>query len=440
MMLAVSAFAFALLLAPGAQAQQECGSLYSAIQTHNQQMANANPSQSISTFTALLNALGLNEARVNQLGSISSNVLIPNDQAFASFVEEAAGPNADPVSFIMTQPDAFKQILLFHFTGPLQNGEGELHTAIEAVSSLADQGWIDPSAICGREDSKYVHIKYTADADDMALKFTEPIGQHFMANEVDRPCDTADGDAVTAIIVDRVLTPCPISMMFSRCMTVAAAAAEIPNHPFGTAPYDLDDDSSVVSLLKNPNLLSSGGGASYSVFVPTATALVDAGVTAPEFMATPGALDHVVSGHVIAEELCLGGAAAANGEYATKLDGVGEFCGGGGAVTVTTGGQGAVTVTSGSGATAVVSGMQNIAVCGGVVHVVNDVLLPCKVAAYSLGTPEVPQEERGGVDVPETAGEGSDDSTTVTPLADSATSVVTSVLAAAVALGAALAM
>lgn len=73
-------------------------------------MANANPSQSITTFTALLGALGLNQARLDQLGSISSTVLIPSDQAFAAFVAEAAGPNADPVAFIMTQPDAFKQV------------------------------------------------------------------------------------------------------------------------------------------------------------------------------------------------------------------------------------------------------------------------------------------------------------------------------------------
>lgn len=74
-------------------------------------MANANPSQSISTFTALLTALGFTENLINQLGS--STVLIPNDQAFASFVAEAAGENADPVSYIMTRPDVFKQVILF---------------------------------------------------------------------------------------------------------------------------------------------------------------------------------------------------------------------------------------------------------------------------------------------------------------------------------------
>lgn len=88
--------------------QTECSSIYNAIQSHNQQMANAGPTQSISTFTALLSALGFNNNVINQLGS--STVLIPNDQAFASFVEEAAGPNADPVSFIMSQPDVFKQV------------------------------------------------------------------------------------------------------------------------------------------------------------------------------------------------------------------------------------------------------------------------------------------------------------------------------------------
>lgn len=285
-------------------------------------------------------------------------------------------------------------------------------------------------------------MQYTADADDMALKFTEPIGQHFVASEVDRPCDAAGGDAVTAVIVNRVLTPCPISMIFSRCMTVAAAAAEIPNHPLGTAPYGVDDDSSVVSLLKHPNLLSSGGGATYTVFVPTATALAEAGVTAPEFTATPGALDHVVAGHVVAEELCLGGPAAANGEFATRLDGVDQFCGGGGAVTVTTGGQGAVTVTAASGATATVVEAQNIAVCGGIAHVVNNVLLPCQVDAYSLaaaGGDAVDQAPRDGVDGSDTTGE-SGEAGTVAPLADSALSVATGVLAAVVALAAALAM
>lgn len=77
-------------------------------------MANANPSQSISTFTALLAALGFTENLISQLGS--STVLIPNDQAFASFVEEAAGENADPVSYIMTRPDVFKQVILSTLT------------------------------------------------------------------------------------------------------------------------------------------------------------------------------------------------------------------------------------------------------------------------------------------------------------------------------------
>lgn len=282
-------------------------------------------------------------------------------------------------------------------------------------------------------------LQYTSDADDMALKFTEPIGQHFTANEVDRPCDTGgDGDAVTAVIVDRVLTPCPISLTFSRCMTIAAAAAEIPEHPFGAAPYEADDDTSIVSLLKHPNVLSSGSGNSYTVFVPTATALADAGVTAPEFIATPGALDHVVSGHVVAEELCLSPSSPANGEFVTKLDGNTQFCGAGGAVTVTTGGQGAVTVTSASGAAATVENIKNIAVCGGVLHIVNDVLLPCEVSAYSVASGgATTNTPRDSVDVPEMSESSPGD---VTPVADSGFSVATGVIAAVVALAAALAM
>lgn len=269
----------------------------------------------------------------------------------------------------------------------------------------------------------------------MALKFTEPISQHFTSNEVDKLCETA---AVSAIVVDRVLTPCPLSNMFSGCMTIAAAAAEIPGHPFGAAPYDVDDDTSIVSLLKHPNALVSSAGESYTVFVPSATALAEAGVTSPEFMVNPGALDHVVSGHVVASELCLG-STPANGEYTTKLDGVESFCGAGGAVTVTTGGQGAVTVTAASGASAAVSGTKNIAVCGGVVHVVNGVLLPCDIAEYSnavtspvdASTPDGDETTRAA---PET-GESE-----VAPVTDSAVDVATGVIAAAVTLAAALAM
>lgn len=285
-------------------------------------------------------------------------------------------------------------------------------------------------------------MQYTSDADDMAYKFTEPISKHFTSNEIDRFCETG---TVSAVVVDRVLTPCPLSTTFSRCMTIAAAAAEIPGHPFGAAPYDVDEDSSIVSLLKHPNVLSSGSGSSYTVFVPTATALAEAGVTSPEFTATPGALDHVVSGHVIADELCAG-TTPANGKFTTKLDGVADFCGAGGAVTVATGGQGAITVTSASGATAKISDTKNIAVCGGVAHVVDSVLLPCGVEAYSL-TNSVPdagtETPRGGVEVAETGGESASQDTPagdVDAVADTAVSLAAGVLAAAVTLAAALAM
>lgn len=285
-------------------------------------------------------------------------------------------------------------------------------------------------------------MQYTSDADDMAYKFTEPISKHFTSNEIDRFCES---DTFSAVVVDRVLTPCPLSTTFSPCMTIAAAAAEIPGHPFGAAPYDIDDDSSIVSLLKHPNVLSSGSGSTYTVFVPTATALAEAGVTSPEFTATPGALDHVVSGHIVADELCVG-SAPVDGEYTTKLESVTDFCGSGGAVTVATGGQGAITVTSASGATAKVSKTQNIAVCGGVAHVVDQVLLPCDADAYArtnsvpaAGT-DVPREDVG---VPET-GDGSNSQDTPTQdveaVADSSVSVATGVLAAVVTLAAALAL
>jgi hypothetical protein len=50
----------------------------------------------------------MDEAVISQLGS--SNVLVPTDKAFLSFVTAIGGANTDPLAMVMTHPNNFKQV------------------------------------------------------------------------------------------------------------------------------------------------------------------------------------------------------------------------------------------------------------------------------------------------------------------------------------------
>lgn len=92
----------------GAAAQADCSSLRSAIQSYATQTANAGLGTSITTFNALLDTLGFDNSVISQFGS--KNVLVPTDRAFVNFVTTIGGPDVDPVAFVMTHPNTFKQV------------------------------------------------------------------------------------------------------------------------------------------------------------------------------------------------------------------------------------------------------------------------------------------------------------------------------------------
>lgn len=235
----------------------------------------------------------------------------------------------------------------------------------------------------------------------------------------------------------QVLTPCPHSMTFPDgppgergCMTVAMAAAKLDeSHPLGTLPYETGA-SSVVASLKHPNLLKSSGQ-DLTVFVPTVQALTDSGVTAADFLAIPGAIDHVVKGHVALREVCMGGQIPAVPVETNAADG--NFCGTEGTLTMAeTGGKLEVTA-DGTEAKATTTDINNIAVCGGLVHVVDGVLLPCTIEEYSTTAGE------GGVSAGEsTSNSRGIDDAAVTGESSGVAAMATGVAGAAAAAAAAL--
>jgi hypothetical protein len=170
---------------------------------------------------------------------------------------------------------------------------------------------------------------------------------------------------------------------------LAKAASELGDtHPLGTLPYR-EGASPVLESLKHPNLLAGG---QYTVFVPTVEALQTSGVTEPDFVQVAGALDHIIKGHVAEQEVCVGGQVPAVPVQTLADD---SFCASDGKVTMVSSAPNSIKViASNSQAEAATTDIKNIAVCGGLVHVVDKVLLPCPVEDYTSGT----QVETGQAD------------------------------------------
>ena len=217
-------------------------------------------------------------------------------------------------------------------------------------------------------------------------------------------------------------------------MTVAMAASKLSeSHPLGTLPYEASD-SDVVSTLKHPNLLMNSGQ-DLTVFLPTAEALEAAGVTTTDFMGIPGALDHVVKGHVAQREVCIGGTIPAV-PVETNVAADPTFCSTEGTLTLVAKSDTALEVVAdGTEAKATTTGVTNIAVCGGLVHVVDAVLMPCALDAYSTEAAESGAES--GEVAASTTSRGVDGEPVATP---SASAPVAAGLAGAMAAAAALLM
>ena len=244
----------------------------------------------------------------------------------------------------------------------------------------------------------------------------------------------------------QVLTPCSHGMTFPEgappgergCMTVAMAAAKLSEtHPLGTLPYETSDaDSPVVASLKQPNLLMNSGQ-DLTVFLPTVEALEASGVTAADFLGIQGALDHVVKGHVAQREVCIGGTIPAV-PVETNVAADDTFCATEGTLTLVAQSDTALEVVAdGTEATATTTGVTNIAVCGGLVHVVDAVLLPCAIEEYSTAsTTTEAADAESGAEVTATS-RGVDGEPVATP---SGSAAVATGAAAAVAAAAALLM
>jgi uncharacterized surface protein with fasciclin (FAS1) repeats len=169
-------------------------------------------------------------------------------------------------------------------------------------------------------------------------------------------------------------------------MTVAMAAAKLAEaHPLGTMPYE-DNARMVISSLKHPNLLKSSGQ-DLTVFMPTVEALTASGVTKADFLAIPDALDHVVKGHIARREVCIGGQIPGVPVETSAADGT--FCGTEGTLTMVQKSDSALEIVAdGTESKATTTEITNIAVCGGLLHVVDNVLMPCDLAEYSTTAPE----------------------------------------------------
>lgn len=232
----------------------------------------------------------------------------------------------------------------------------------------------------------------------------------------------------------QVLTPCPHSMTFPEgppgergCMTVAMAAAQLSeSHPFGVMPYEAGA-STIISSLKHPNILKNSGQ-DLTVFLPTLEALGAAGVTKEDFLSIPGAIDHVVKGHIARREVCIGGNVPAVPVETNAADGT--FCSTEGTLTmVATGGTGLTVTADGTEAKATTTEVTNIAVCGGLVHVVDGVLMPCDIGEYSTTSAEAGAAD--GSDTTATARNVDTEAVTGSP--SGASAVATGVAGAAIA-------
>jgi hypothetical protein len=94
--------------AGAAQAATDCSSLRKAVSSYAQDTATSGLDTSITTFNALLDVLGFDEAVISQFGS--GSLLVPTDKVFVNFVSQVGGPDVEPMAFVMSHPNTFKQV------------------------------------------------------------------------------------------------------------------------------------------------------------------------------------------------------------------------------------------------------------------------------------------------------------------------------------------
>lgn len=180
------------------------------------------------------------------------------------------------------------------------------------------------------------------------------------------------------------LAPTHVTPLLQGCQ---ALSEFIPENPFRRLAARRT--GSIVDNFNNPNLLIQRAVRSdlsgYTLFVPTQEALERAGVTNPAFVAVEGAFDHVLNGHTVRGKECLGGGDAELGTpralrtllsdgFCTPPDTI-ELSQGGAAPTDTV-------VQTPTGMVANTTSRTNLRVCGGIVHEIDDVLLPCSMEEY----------------------------------------------------------
>lgn len=222
--------------------------------------------------------------------------------------------------------------------------------------------------------------------DGGSITFSESIGQNFNTQASATICDNPPGAVLYSL--STVLRPCPDSHLFPYPLEGCVAISEaIPEQPFRILAARRT--GSIVDNFNNPNLLiqraNRAGLSGYTLFVPTQEALQRAGLTDPAFLAVDGAFDHVLHGHTVQGKECLGGEEAEIGTprtLRTLLDD--KFCTPSATIDLSQGGAEptATVLRTPTGIVANTTSRTNVRVCGGVVHEIDDVLLPCSMDQY----------------------------------------------------------
>eukprot|EP00892_Ulva_mutabilis_P009458 jgi/Ulvmu1/6885/UM031_0091.1 len=407
---ALATAAFAGLALQGApciaqtSADGPCSSLRGAVAQLAARTAGTEFTGSYTVFDALLQELGFDEEFVLSLNATA--VLIPSDAAFAEFFAKFPEADEDAMMYVKLNADAFKQIILFHFSvSELPGISGKAKTALQALPRLHEDGFINVHAICGRVNSREVEIEYTRDGS--SITFSEPLGQNFNTEAV-TICDNYPQAIVYSL--ETVLHPCPNKLIFpyprEGCATISDV---IPERPFQQLIAKQTDG--IVRHFNNPNRFVKAGNhdddRGYTLFIPTQAALERAGVTNPAFLEVQDAFEHVLNGHMVRGTVCLGGAAAEIGtprSLRTLL--TDAFCNPLDTIEVLQGGAepSSTLLRTSTGSVANTTTRVNLRVCGGIVHEIDDVLLPCSMDEYLRPRvsqlplpPAVQMEEAGAV-------------------------------------------
>jgi uncharacterized surface protein with fasciclin (FAS1) repeats len=234
------------------------------------------------------------------------------------------------------------------------------------------------------------HVQEEPAQGNRVASFMEPTLGHVVANTVKEACAAPNVEVTT---ISEVLLPCATADIFPRnrgCHSVAEAVMQLePGHPLAMLSYA--SNTSAIALLKHPNLLDRfSGGGGFTIFVPSTKALASAALT---MESDPSVIEHVLRGHIIPQRVCSNGAlpAGAIPTLATK-----SVCGALSKLTIARVGTN-LQVSNGKGNMALTQAT-NIQICGGVLHEIDSVLMPCTLAEYrAVGSAAaVPQTAAAG--------------------------------------------